>query len=284
MTQVIESILEMQKTARGYLRAGETVGLVPTMGALHEGHISLVKAARAENDRVVASVFVNPIQFGPNEDYSRYPRTFENDLRMLSEAGCDILFFPHVDEMYPEGFETQVSLSKLPNHLCGLSRPGHFDGVTTVVSKFFNIVRPDRAYFGEKDFQQVRVLERMNRDLNFGIEIRTMPIYRETDGLAMSSRNRYLSAEDRKRALALSKALSAAEELIKKGERKGEAISEAMRKVILSEIPEARIDYAVAVDPETLDTLSTITTKAQLMLAVWVGQTRLIDNRGISLL
>ena len=217
--QVIERIKEMQEVSSKLRQEGKSIGFVPTMGALHEGHLSLVRMARKDNDIVVVSVFVNPTQFGPNEDFEKYPRDFEGDRKKLEKENVDIVFYPHADEMYPPNYKTYVEVEDITTRLCGAFRPGHFRGVTTVVTKLFNIVKPTRAYFGKKDYQQFKVIKRMVEDLNMDIEIIPGEIVREPDGLAMSSRNQYLSPEERKDALALYNSLQLAKELIQKGER-----------------------------------------------------------------
>jgi len=277
--RVMETIAEMQALANTWRQEGLSIGFVPTMGALHEGHLSLVREARQHHDRVVVSIFVNPLQFGPQEDYSRYPRTFEEDHRLLLQEGVDVLFFPSVDELYPQGFQTYVTVEHLPNHLCGLSRPGHFRGVTTVVIKLFHIVKPHEAYFGKKDYQQYRIIERMTADLNMDIRITPMPIVREADGLAMSSRNRYLSPEERSQALILFRTLELAETYIREGERDVPTLTEKLRRFITTEEPHARIDYLSFVDASTLEDISHLQGHVLLALAVFIGTTRLIDNR-----
>ncbi|MEJ5285149.1 MAG: pantoate--beta-alanine ligase [Brevinematales bacterium] len=276
--RIIETIKEMQNIACSLKKKDKKIGIVPTMGALHEGHLSLVRQARKENDIVVVSIFVNPIQFGPNEDLNKYPRTFESDKTALEKEKVDYLFFPTPFDMYPERFETYVNLKKLPYHLCGLSRPGHFEGVATVVTKLFNIVMPDNAYFGQKDYQQAKIIERMVLDLNFNINIKMMPIVREKDGLAMSSRNSYLSPEERKKALCLYSSLLLAKEMIEKGETKVEKIKQAMEEKIKEIAPDAKIDYIAIVDPETLSEVQNVDKRVVIALAVFIGTTRLIDN------
>lgn len=276
--KIIEQPKEMQKEIISLKREGKTIGFVPTMGALHEGHLSLVRQSKKENNITVVSIFVNPTQFGPNEDFNRYPRQFEKDRDLLEKEGVDYIFYPSVSDMYPDGYETFIILEKLPNHLCGLSRPGHFRGVATVVAKLFNIVQPDKAYFGQKDYQQAQIVKKMVRDLNFPVEIVVMPIIRENDGLAMSSRNIYLSSEERKNATVLYKSLQRAKEIIKSGERDVKKIKEEMRKII-SSVP-SKIDYIEVVDPITLESLDTIPSDGSVVvaLAVFIGSARLIDN------
>jgi pantoate--beta-alanine ligase len=247
------------------------------MGALHAGHLSLVRAAKAANDAVVVSIFVNPTQFGPNEDFSRYPRTFEADCALLEAERVDFVFAPAVEEIYPAGCSTYVSVEGIEDRLDGKSRPGHFRGVATVVAKLFHIAAPDRAYFGQKDAAQVAVLRKMVRDLNFSLELMVCPIVREADGLALSSRNRYLSDTDRKRALVLNRALRTAEAQFLSGVNSAQTLLESAREVLASE-PEARIDYLAAVDPLTLEDLELAGPGSLIAVAAWVGTTRLIDN------
>ena len=256
---------------------GKTVGFVPTMGALHEGHLSLVRAAKTRCDVVVVSIFVNPTQFGPNEDFAKYPRTFERDRELLEGEGVDLLFAPPVTEVYPNGSVTYVTVAGLSEKLDGVSRPGHFRGVTTVVSKLFNIIEPDLAFFGQKDAAQVAIVRRMVRDLKIPVEIVACPIVREPDGLAMSSRNAYLNGEERKRALVLRRSLMAAEEAFKNGERRAGKLIEAALKVFAAE-PAVRLDYFQVVDPETLESVETISRATLVAVGGYVGATRLIDN------
>ena len=258
-------------------RRRKTIGFVPTMGYLHEGHLSLMRRARKDADRVVVSIFVNPIQFGPKEDFRRYPRDLKRDLGLCKKEKVDIVFIPQVDAMYRNGFSTYVNVENLTNRLCGASKPGHFKGVTTVVAKFFNIVRPDVVYFGQKDAQQVIAIKKMIEDLDMPIKIRMMPIVREKDGLAMSSRNLYLSAEERRQALSLYRSLKLAKDLRKKGERNPKKIANRMRKVITAE-KNPKIDYISIVDLENLKDVDRIPRKALVALAVRIGKTRLIDN------
>jgi pantoate--beta-alanine ligase len=257
-------------------RAG-SVGLVPTMGYLHAGHVSLVERARRENDRVAASLFVNPTQFGPKEDLARYPRDIDRDTRLLEAAGCDLLFAPAVEEIYPAGFETAVDVGTVGATLEGARRPGHFRGVATVVMKLFGIVQPDRAYFGHKDAQQLAVIRKMVRDLDLPVEIRGCPTMREADGLAMSSRNVYLDADDRRAAPALHRALAAARDRWSAGERNAEALREVMRAVLAAE-PRIRVDYVSVADPDTCAELEQVDGPALFSLAAHVGKARLIDN------
>jgi len=276
--QLCRTIAEM-RTAAGALKAKNlTLGFVPTMGALHEGHLSLVRAAKQRCDRVAVSIFVNPTQFGPNEDFSKYPRTFDRDRELLEGEGVDLLFAPSTEEMYPPGAITYVTVEELSEKLDGKSRPGHFRGVTTVVSKLFNIIQPEVAFFGQKDAAQVAVIRRMVRDLNLPVEIAACPIVREPDGLAMSSRNRYLDANQRKTALVLSRSLSRVEELFAQGERDAQNLITAGKLLFGGEL-DVRLDYFEIVDPETLDAISTLRSPALVALAAFVGSTRLIDNR-----
>ena len=274
-------VLATSDLVRAFSRAartpGKNIGFVPTMGALHAGHLSLVRAAKAQCDIVVVSIFVNPTQFGPNEDFSKYPRTFDRDRELLEGEGVDVLFAPSVDEMYGEGSVTYVTVEGLSHKLDGVSRPGHFRGVTTVVAKLFNIVQPDFAFFGQKDAAQVAIIRRIVRDLKIPVEIVACPIVREPDGLAMSSRNAYLNTEERKQALVLRRALLAAEELFKNGERRASKLVELGLKVFAGE-PSVRLDYFQIVDPETLQDVETISNPALVAVAAYVGTTRLIDN------
>ena len=276
--RVVHDIEEMRAISEKARAEGKTVGLVPTMGALHSGHIELARRAREECGIVIMSIFVNPIQFGPNEDYEAYPRTLKADADLAEEAGVDYIFAPDAKQMYPKEPLTSVDVGKLTEHLCGASRPGHFRGVATVVAKLFNITRPHRAYFGMKDAQQLRVLIRMNEDLNFGITIVPVPTVREADGLAISSRNTYLSREDRLRAVVLSRSLKLAERLVASGELDAGKIKSAMRDLIMSEVPDALIDYVEIVDDDTVQPIDKVDGKALVALAVRIGGTRLIDN------
>jgi pantoate--beta-alanine ligase len=257
--------------------AGKTVGLVPTMGALHAGHASLIRMARSRCGAVAVSIFVNPTQFAPNEDYARYPRTLDADCAMAERTGADVVFAPAVEEMYPLGAETFVEVEQISDRLDGQSRPGHFRGVATVVAKLFIAGEPDLAFFGQKDAAQVAVLRRMIADLRMGLELVVCPIVRETDGLALSSRNVYLSAEERKPALALSRSLRHVEELVAGGERDAEKLRAAARTVI-GEEPAVRVDYLALVDWATLEPVETAVPGTLFAVAAWVGETRLIDN------
>jgi len=267
----------MQRWSDAARAAGKRVGFVPTMGYLHDGHISLVHEARKRCDVVVASIFVNPLQFGANEDLSRYPRDIERDTRLLTEAGTDALFLPQARDIYPEGFETTVTVANVTQGLCGASRPTHFAGVTTVVAKLFNIVKPHVAVFGRKDYQQFVAIKRMAADLAMDIEIIGAPIIREADGLAMSSRNAYLSPSERRAALCLSRALTAAQAAWAAGERNATELLAIARREIDAE-PLARLDYANVVDVESMKDIDVIGETALMALAVLVGKTRLIDN------
>jgi pantoate--beta-alanine ligase len=275
--QIARTIAEVRAAVAALRAEGKTVGLVPTMGALHEGHLSLVRAARAACDAVVATIFVNPTQFGPNEDLSTYPRTFDADCDLLRAEGVAVLFAPAVEEMYPAGATTFVEVENMSGRLDGASRPGHFRGVATVCAKLFNIVAPQKAFFGQKDAAQVAVLRRMVRDLDFNLELVVCPIVREADGLAMSSRNRYLSEEDRERALVLRRALRHIEEKIAIGETSASELIDAGLGV-LAEDPDARLDYLRIVDPGTLEDLPDVENGALVAVAAWIGAARLIDN------
>lgn len=259
----------------------KSIGFVPTMGALHEGHMSLVRASKAENDITAVSIFVNPSQFGPSEDFSRYPRTFDADCLLLESAGADLLYYPDTRSMYPDGYQSWVELDTLPRYLCGPFRPGHFRGVTTVVLKLFNAVQPQRAYFGQKDYQQSAVLRRMVLDLDLFIDIRVCPIVREPDGLALSSRNRYLSPEDREKALVLSRSIRLCLQAISGGERNAKKLEEGVRHFIMRQVPEARIDYVSIVHPDSLESVTEASDGSVIALALYIGKTRLIDNHMI---
>ncbi|RUM42367.1 MAG: pantoate--beta-alanine ligase [Desulfurobacterium sp.] len=276
--RVVKSIKEMQSISESLRKTGKTIGFVPTMGYLHDGHMSLVECARRENDVVVMSIFVNPVQFAPGEDFERYPRDLERDRKIAQEKGVDYLFVPEVSEMYPPGYSTYVEVEGITEVLCGAKRPGHFRGVATVVTKLFNIVKPHRAYFGKKDFQQLKVIERLVKDLNFDVEVIGCPIVREKDGLAMSSRNVYLSPEERESATSLYRALKLAKELFEKGERDPEVIKSRMEELILSHPHVKAIDYIEIVDPETFKPVDEIKEGTLIALAVFVGNARLIDN------
>ncbi|MDH5695090.1 MAG: pantoate--beta-alanine ligase [Dehalococcoidia bacterium] len=272
--KVIETIDALKRLR---LELAEPVGFVPTMGYLHEGHLALVKQARAENPSVVVSIFVNPTQFGPQEDFKQYPRDTERDLALLEREKVDVVFMPSVDEMYPPQFSGWVEVGEVTEKLEGASRPAHFRGVTTVVAKLFNIVQPNKAYFGQKDAQQAIVIKKMVADLNMNLEIATVPTVREPDGLAMSSRNTYLNPEERKAATVLYQALSLAQKLWSKGEKDAQTIRQQMTDLI-EEQPLAKIDYVSIADPETLDELDVVKPPALVSMAVRIGKTRLIDN------
>ena len=275
--QIIRSIAEMQRTAEALRREGKIIGFVPTMGYLHEGHLSLLRIARQHADVTVMSIFVNPTQFGPNEDLDRYPRDFERDERLAKEEGCDVLFYPAVEEMYPQPYRTYVTVDEITQVLCGKSRPIHFRGVTTIVAKLFNIVKPHFAVFGQKDAQQAIVIKQMVRDLNFNLQILTGPIIREPDGLAMSSRNVYLSAEERKDALNLNHSLLEAKKLIELGERDAQKLQKRIKEILLQG-KSARIDYIEIVDTTNLRPVEKLQGEILIALAVFIGKTRLIDN------
>jgi pantoate--beta-alanine ligase len=275
--QVLPTIADTRAALRELRAQGRTIGLVPTMGALHEGHLSLVRAAKASCDAVVVSIFVNPTQFGPNEDFAKYPRTFEADCAALDKEGVDLVFAPTADEMYVPGGTTFIEVAGVSNRLDGASRPGHFRGVATVVAKLFNIVGPDRAFFGQKDAAQVAVLKKMVRDLNFPVELVVCPIVREPDGLAMSSRNRYLSPEERRQALALHRALEEMERLARSGTTSADELI-AAGLAVLNREPLVRVDYCSIVDPETLEDVTDVRGGALAAVAAFVGTTRLIDN------
>lgn len=275
--KVETSISSVRCLIRKYHQDGELIGLVPTMGYLHTGHRSLIEQARHQCDRVVVSIFVNPIQFGPKEDFSRYPRDLESDLQMCREAGVDLVFIPETGEMYPSPNNVYIDVRKLGDHLCGASRPGHFQGVLTVVAKLFNICQPDIAFFGEKDAQQLAIIRQMVHDLNFPIEILGCPIVREADGLALSSRNVYLSPLERQAALVLSRSLAGARLELERGERDAKRITAQIRTVIESE-QLARVDYIKVVDSLDLQPVITITGSVLVAVAVYFNKTRLIDN------
>ncbi len=276
--QIINTIKDMQSMSRKFRAESKSIGFVPTMGALHEGHLSLVRQSEYENDITVASIFVNPEQFGPGEDLEKYPRDNEGDLQKLSSLNVDAVFMPDIDEVYPEETSISVNVGSIGQVLCGISRSGHFSGVATVVAKLFNIVMPDRSYFGQKDFQQTVVIKKMVKELNFNIVVIVCPVFRENDGLAMSSRNSYLNIEERKAAAVLYRSLKEAEELIlKKSINSSEDVKENIEKIIKSE-PLADIDYFEIVDPETLEPMQSISLPAATCLAVKIGNTRLIDN------
>ncbi len=275
--KTIELIREMQKYSDVLRSEGKKIAFVPTMGYFHEGHIELMRQAKRMADCVVVSVYVNPTQFGPKEDLSRYPRDFERDSKMAEEAGVDVIFYPSNKEMYPEGYQTYVNVEKVTNNLCGLSRPGHFRGVTTVCAKLFNIVKPHIAVFGQKDYQQYVTIKRMVTDLNMDLEIIGLPTVREADGLAMSSRNVYLKDNERPSALSLIASLSLAQKLYDQGERSAAKIISEARQLIQS-APYTDIDYIKICDTETMKDIEIIEKSALIALAVKVSQTRIIDN------
>jgi pantoate--beta-alanine ligase len=276
--KVIRALDKMSDFSRRARLKGRSIGLVPTMGALHEGHLSLIRQARRDNNLVVVSIFVNPTQFGPKEDFSKYPRTFRKDLLLCKKENVDIIFFPDAKKMYPQGFKTFVMVEGLSDILCGRSRPGHFKGVATVVTKLFNITQPDIAYFGQKDAQQSVIIKKMVLDLNMPVKINVMPTVREQNGLALSSRNAYLSARQKKEAVVLSRSLSFAEYLVKNGLKDPKRITSMMNSLIRKRSG-ARIDYIAIVDSDTLEPLKKISGSCLIALAAWFGKTRLIDNR-----
>jgi len=279
--EIVSSPQDMQALAMQWRAAGVKIALVPTMGYFHQGHLSLMEYGRTSADKLVVSLFVNPAQFGPSEDLARYPRDLERDAALARQVGVDVLYTPGVEDMYPPGYQTYVEVGGLSKGLCGASRPGHFRGVATVVLKLFNQTMPHAAIFGEKDYQQLVVIRRMARDLDLPINIVGRPIYREPDGLAMSSRNTYLSPEERNSALCLFRAIRAARELVASGARSRESTLEAVRQIIRS-TPLTDIDYTALVHPETLEEVDAIPGEARLALAVRVGKTRLIDNTLLS--
>jgi len=276
--EILRVLRITQDSCKKHLLRGRSLGFVPTMGALHDGHISLVRRAKMDNDIAIVSIFLNPLQFGPSEDLDKYPRDIEEDVRKLREEEVDILFLPDDSMIYPQGFSSHIEVGVVSEKLCGKFRPGHFSGVATVVAKLFNIISPTRAYFGQKDFQQTVIIKRMARDLNFDVDIIVCPIIREQDGLAMSSRNAYLEQEQRIAASALYQCLSKASELVKAGVKSGKQIRTLM-KDSLSAVPLiSGIDYASVYDPETLEEVDEIKKEALLAVAVRIGKTRLIDN------
>lgn len=275
--EVIETVERMQESADEFRSAGYTVALVPTMGYLHEGHLELMRVGRKHSDKLIVSIFVNPAQFGPTDDFGEYPRDTEGDLKKVREVGADVVFMPSVEEMYPEVSQTKVHVEKVTQHLCGISRPGHFEGVTTVVCKLFNATKPHMAVFGQKDYQQLTVISRMVEDLNMDIEIIGVHTVREQDGLAMSSRNSYLNPEERKSALCLKKSLDMADRMFQDGEKTASVIREAVESLIKGHAF-TEIDYVTLCDPATLEDIETLGENSLLALAVRVGNTRLIDN------
>ncbi len=281
MMEILRTVAEVREWVARQRKTGRAIHFVPTMGYFHEGHLSLMRHARDEGGAVIVSLFVNPLQFAPNEDLDRYPRDFERDRQLAESVGVDALFVPEVSEMYPDGYQTIVRVPKLSAPLCGRSRPTHFDGVATVVMKLFHIVTPDRAYFGQKDYQQLRIIQQMVLDMNMPIEIVPCPIVREADGLAMSSRNVYLTLEERKRATVLYRSLSWAQEQVQAGERNAKTIREGVSHRIASE-PLARIDYVEVVDAHTLEPVERIEKPTLIAVAVYFGKARLIDNTVVS--
>jgi pantoate--beta-alanine ligase len=275
IANTVKRAKEIVKNAR---KSNKKIGLVPTMGYLHEGHLSLVKQSKEHTDFTVVSIFVNPAQFGPNEDFDRYPRDFKRDEALLKEFGVDMVFYPTVDEMYPPSYSTYVNVEKITERLCGASRPGHFRGVATVVCKLFHIIEPDKAFFGLKDYQQFLVIKKMVSDLNMDINVIGVPIVREKDGLAMSSRNVYLSDEERKSALSLNKSFQIVHEELSKGNRDANAIIKKIEDFISSH-PFTKIDYVEIVNPDTLEKIFTINGRFLYALAVYINKTRLIDNK-----
>jgi pantoate--beta-alanine ligase len=275
--KVIKKIDELRRQVSGVRSRGMSIGLVPTMGYLHEGHLSLVKESLRKADITVVSIFVNPVQFGPREDFKEYPRNLNRDSEILEREGVDYLFVPEADEMYPQGYKTYVEVHDLQDKLCGRFRPGHFRGVCTVVLKFFNIISPDISFFGQKDAQQAIILKRMAKELNLKVNIEISPIIREEDGLALSSRNKYLTQEERKAALVLSKSLEEAQSMVKKGQRDPAAIIRGMKEIIGRE-PLARIEYLEIVEMDELNPVARIEKEVLAALAVFIGKVRLIDN------
>ena len=277
MLQVITSIEDIKQRIKTFKENQLSIGFIPTMGALHEGHLSLVRQAKKENNKVVVSIFVNPLQFGKNEDFTQYPRMLDKDCELLSEEGVDMVFNPHASEMYPDGFCTSVIPGHLEDKLCGKSRPGHFRGVATIVLKLFNLINPDIAYFGQKDFQQTVVIKRVVADLNLDVNIKVLPTVRDKEGLALSSRNGYLSETEKNDALCLYKALIRAQTMANAGAKNAKEVTAEMEKII-NNCKSAKIDYISIVNPETLETVSEVRRGNVAALAVRIGKTRLIDN------
>ena len=275
--KLVKTIDDMRAFRNAARKNSQRLGLVPTMGALHEGHLSLVRAARDKSDIVAVSIFVNPTQFGPKEDFAKYPRNVESDSKMLDREHVDVIFAPSVGDMYPAGAITWVTVEEMSDRLCGKSRPGHFRGVTTVVAKLFHIIEPDVAFFGQKDAAQVAIIRRMVRDLNMPVEIEVGEIVRESDGLALSSRNAYLDPQERKSALVLHRSLLETQKLFERGERNSEKLLIAGKQKF-SEEPRARLDYFEIVDPDSLEPVETISDRALIAVAAFIGNTRLIDN------
>jgi len=277
LLQVITTIEDIKQRIKTFKENQLSIGFIPTMGALHEGHLSLVRQAKKENNKVVVSIFVNPLQFGKNEDFGQYPRTFDNDCELLSKEDVDIVFNPKAPEMYPNGFCTSVALEHLEDKLCGKSRPGHFRGVATIVLKLFNLINPDIAYFGQKDFQQTVVIKRVVADLNLDVNIKVLPTVRDKEGLALSSRNGYLSETEKKDALCLYKALIRAQTMANAGAKNAKEVTAEMEKII-NNCKSTKIDYISIVNPETLEAVSEVRSGNVAALTVRVGKTRLIDN------
>jgi pantoate--beta-alanine ligase len=275
--KLVKTIEEMRAFRSATRTGGKRLGLVPTMGALHEGHLSLVRAARDKSDVIAVSIFVNPTQFGPQEDFAKYPRNLESDCALLQREHVDAVFAPSVEDMYPSGAVTWVTVEGMSDRLCGRSRPGHFRGVTTIVSKLFHIIEPDAAFFGQKDAAQVAIIRRMVRDLNMPVSVEVCPIIRESDGLALSSRNAYLKPGERKSALVLYRSLRRAQELFDRGERDSAKLIATAKQEFVKE-PSARLDYFDVVDPDSLESLRAISKRALIAVAAYVGNTRLIDN------
>jgi pantoate--beta-alanine ligase len=278
MLKVVHSIKEMRNATKQLHGLNKSVGLVPTMGAFHKGHLQLMRTARKENDVVVVSLFVNPIQFGPQEDYQKYPRVFEHDLKLAKTEEVDILFVPNKEEMYPSPFRTYIEVNEITDKLCGANRPGHFKGVTTVVGKLLNIINPDKVYFGEKDFQQLVVVKQMVKDLNFPVKIVSIPTVREPDGLAMSSRNWYLNPKERQAAKLIREALLTGENVVKK---KGVLASEKIKKKIMDVLAQSeliKVEYLSICRPDNFEELKKVTSQTLIAIAARVGSTRLIDN------
>lgn len=275
--KLVKTIEEMRAFRKATRKNSKRFGLVPTMGALHEGHLSLVRAARDKSDIVAVSIFVNPTQFGPQEDFAKYPRNLESDCALLQREHVDVIFAPSVEDMYPAGAATWVTVEGMSDRLRGRSRPGHFRGVTTVVSKLFHIIEPDAAFFGQKDAAQVAIIRRMVRDLNMPVSVEVCPIIRESDGLALSSRNAYLNPGERKSALVLYRSLRRAQELFDRGERESAKLIATAKQEFAKE-PSARLDYFDIVDPDSLESIRAISKRALIAVAAYVGNTRLIDN------
>jgi pantoate--beta-alanine ligase len=276
--EIIRIPTVMQDTTSGLLLHGKAIGVIPTMGALHEGHLSLVRRSKQENDKTVVSIFINPLQFGPAEDFVKYPRDIEGDVEKLEQEATDILFMPDASLMYPEGFLTRIEVGKISDNLCGFFRPGHFIGVATVVAKLFHIMRPTRAYFGQKDYQQAVIIKKMVKDLNMGIDVVVCPTIREKDGLAMSSRNAYLSQAEREASVVLYRCLKETADLINSDIINATYLKEKMLEKILREPAVLKVDYAGVYNPETLEDVSDIRGEVLLAVAAWIGNTRLIDN------